>query len=97
MRHAAENDLLEWETEDGSTVVEIGMTSGRRQFDARQAAEIMGPELFATMGSMTLGNLEKIIKDESLEPDMRNRLKGLISKGNGNLKAYVKPKKKVIA
>lgn len=97
MRHAAENDLLEWETADGSTVVEIGITSGRRQFDAHQAAEIMGPELFSTMASMTLGNLEKIIKDESLDPDMRARLKRLISKGNGNLKAYVKPKKKVIA
>lgn len=96
MRHAAETDSLEWETDDGSTTVEIGMTAGRRGFDARQAAEIMGPELFATMGNMTLGNLEKIIKDESLDPEMRASLKTLISKGNGNLKVFIKPKKKVI-
>lgn len=96
MRHAAENDVLQWETADGSVIVEIGMTAGRRQFDAHQAAEIMGPKLFAQMGSMTVGNLEKIIKDTSLDPEMRETLKGLLVKGNGNLKAYIKPKKKVI-
>lgn len=96
MKYAAQNDTLEWETEDGSTTIEVGMTSGRREFPADRAAEIMGPELFAQMGNMTLGNLEKIIKDESLDPDMRQQLQSLITKGNGNLKVYAKPKVRII-
>lgn len=96
MLHASQNDVLQWETGDGSSIVEIGLTNARRQFDAQKAAEIMGPELFATMGNMTLGNLEKIIKDPSIEPDVKTALSALIHKGNGNLKATVKPKKTII-
>lgn len=95
MRHAAATDTLGWESGDGALEVEIGMTSAQRQFDARQAAEIMGPELFAQMGNMTLGNLDKIIKDPSVDAGIRDALKGLISKGNGNLKVFVKPKKRI--
>lgn len=96
MKYAAENDTLEWETEDGSTTIEVGMTNGRREFPADRAAEIMGPELFKQMGNMTLGNLEKIIKDESLDLEMRQKLQSLITKGNGNLKVYAKPKVRII-
>jgi hypothetical protein len=96
MRHAADIDMLEWETADGSTKVEVGLTAARRKVDAHQAAEIMGPELFAQMGNMTVGNLEKIIKDESLDPEMRDRLKNTMDKTNGNLKVFVKPKSKLI-
>ena len=56
----------------------------------------MGPELFAQMGSMTLGNLEKIIKDKSLPREMRDQLQGLISWTNGNLQLKVKPKKALL-
>jgi hypothetical protein len=94
-RHAAESDTLQWETGDGAHEVEVGV-GRRRQFPAHKAAEIMGPELFAQMGSMTLGNLEKIIKDESLPKDMRDQLSSLIAWTNGNLQLKVKPKKKLI-
>jgi len=96
MLHASQTDMLHWTTDDGTTEVEIGITGGRRSFDAQQAASIMGQDLFAQMGNMTLGNLEKIIKDESLDKDMRDRLAALIQPGNGNLKVFVKPKKTVI-
>ena len=95
MRYAAKSESLQWETGDGALEVEVGMTGARREFDARRAAEIMGPELFAQMGNMTLTNLDKIIKDGSVDQEIRTALKGLISKGNGNLKVFVKPKKKV--
>lgn len=95
MRHAAKAEILQWETGDGALEVEIGMTSARREFDAQRAAEIMGPELFAQMGNMTLGSLDKIIADQSVDEEIRTALKKLITKGNGNLKVFVKPKKKV--
>ena len=92
MRHAAEAQTLEWVTDDGAYEVEIA--SGRKRvFPADRAAKIMGPELFAQMGNMTLGNLEKIIKDESLDAGMRQELKDLISFTQGNLGVKIKPKK----
>lgn len=94
-RHAAEADILHWETADGAHEVEVGV-SRRRAFPANKAAEIMGPELFAQMGNMTLGNLDKIIKDESLPKDMRDKLQSLVNWTNGNLQLKVKPKKKLI-
>jgi hypothetical protein len=95
MRHAAKSEILQWETEDGAHEVEIGV-GRRRTFPANKAAEIMGPELFAQMGNMTLGNLEKLIKDTSLPEEMRVQLKNLIGWTNGNLAVKVKPKKKLI-
>lgn len=95
MRHAAETEHLSWETEDGAYEVEI-TSQRRRQFDPTQAAAIMGPELFAQMGNMTLTNLEKIIKDESLDKEMRDQLSELIGYTTGGLGVKVKPKKKII-
>jgi len=95
MRHAAENEILEWVTDNGEHQVEIGV-GRRRAFPANQAAEVMGPELFAQMGSMTLGNLEKIIKDESLDAEMRMKLQELITWTNGNLQLKIKPKKTIL-
>lgn len=95
MMHAAQTDVLSWETGDGTHEVEIGV-GRRRAFPADQAAKIMGPELFAQMGNMTLGNLEKIIKDESLDKSMRDELSNLISWTNGNLQLKIKTKTKVI-
>lgn len=95
MRHAAATDDLQWITGDEAYEVEIGV-GRRRAFPAHKAAEIMGGELFAQMGSMTLGNLEKLIKDESLDAGMRQQLKDLISWTNGNLQVSIKPKKKLL-
>lgn len=89
--YAATNDELNWTTADDSYQVDI--SAGRsRSFDAYQAAQIMGPELFAQMGKMTLGNLEKLIKDTSLDEDMRKQLKDLIYYENGNLRLNIKKK-----
>lgn len=94
MKHAAASEQLEWVTENGELEVQIGV-SRRRNFPAQRAAEIMGEQLFAQMGNMTLGNLEKIIKDESVEESVREELKGLIYWANGDLTVKIKPKKKL--
>lgn len=93
--HAATTDELNWETGDGA--YEVDISAGKaRVFPFHQAAEIMGPDLVAQMGNMTLGNLDKLIKDESLPADMRNKLAGLVSWTNGSLRLNIKPKKTVI-
>ena len=94
MLHAHTSQEVSWVTEDGSTEVEI-TAQRRREFPAHQAAAIMGPELFAQMGNLTLGNLDKIIKDESLDPAMREQLKSLIGWTTGGLGVKIKSKKTV--
>lgn len=92
MLHAAQTDQLEWADANGT--IDVAVTArGVRKFPADRAAEIMGPELFAQMGNMTITNLEKVIKDESLDPEMRAQLQGLIYKETGNLSLKIKPRK----
>jgi hypothetical protein len=97
MRHAANTDTLEWETSDGSFDVGIGMTSGRRGVNAEAALKILGEEKFKEVGSysMTVSAVEDLIKDPTVDSEVRNKLKSIITKGNGNLKLSVKPKKTV--
>ena len=92
--HAAQTDMLQWETGDGARMVEI-TAPNVRTFPFDQAAAIMGPDLVAQMGNMTLGNLDKIIKDESIDKSVRDALTGLITTTTGNLRLNIKPKKKV--
>lgn len=92
LRHAASQKMLEWETGDGAFEVEVKGGRGRA-YDSMAAAKIMGPELFAQMGNMTLGNLDKIIADESLPQEMRDQLKALIHWEQGNLQVKIKRKK----
>lgn len=93
LRLAAESETLDWDTTDGKYTASV--TVGRRRaFDSNAAAQIMGPELFAQMGSMTLGNLEKIIKDTSVPKEVRDQLSQLIYKTNGNPGLKIKPKQK---
>jgi hypothetical protein len=92
MLHAYKSEQTEWTTEDGNTSVEI-TAQRRREFQPAQAAQIMGPELFSQMGNMTLGNLEKIIGDESLDPAMRAQLKSLIGYTTGSVGVRIKSKK----
>jgi hypothetical protein len=92
MMHAAQSEMLEWETENGAHLVEI-TASRRRTVSAIRAAEIMGPELFAQVGNVTIGNLEKIIKDESIDPDVRKQLSSLFEWQSGSPTVKIKPKK----
>ncbi len=97
MRDAVNREELEWETSNGALDVIVGMTNGRRSVNAEAALQILGEETFQKYGSysMTVGSVEELIKDPTVDPEVRTKLKGTIFKGNGNLKLTVKPKKKV--
>lgn len=92
MQHAAMNEELAWDTEDGAYEVEIGASRGR-SFNFQHAARIMGPELVAQVGKMNLGELDKIIADESLPAEMRAQLKELLTWETKGLNVKIKRKK----
>lgn len=95
MKHAADIDQLEWDSMDGEFEIGVGLTSGRRSVNGQRAAEIMGPQLFGQLGSITVAKVEDLIKDTTLPQEMREQLKTTMSKSNGNLKAFAKRKKKI--
>jgi hypothetical protein len=97
MKHAANQDVLGWETRTGQEV-EIYMANGRRGVNAERAKEILGPDLFDTYGkqTMTVGTVEELIKDPEIPKEQRDALKSAITKSNGQLKVKVKKKRTVI-
>lgn len=89
LREAAEREELEYSTESIDVIV---TASRRRQIDASLVAQIIGPEMFSTLGSITLGVVDELIKDPSIPLEKRNELKKLIYYKTGDPKAKVKPK-----
>lgn len=94
MKHAAMTEILEWETSDGREV-EVYTSNGRRSVNAERAQELLGPDLFAQYGkqTMTVSAVEELIKDPTIPPEVRAKLKTTISKGIGQLKVKVSKKK----
>jgi RecB family exonuclease len=94
---AATEDQLEWQSEQpNGQVMDVKVGSyRRRKFPAHEAAQIMGMDLFAQVGSLTIGKLDEIIKDQSLDADMRQRLADLIQWETTGLKLDIKPKKTI--
>lgn len=78
LKMAEDGDLYEWETE-----VNIGKVTakGRRNVDSERAAKVLGGELMMKYGSINVGTLETIIKDEpSLSDSDRSVLKQMLAK-----------------
>jgi hypothetical protein len=94
MKHAAKTEVLDWETTDGREV-SVFTTNGRRSVNAERVQELLGEKLFAKYGktSMTVTALDELIKDPTLDPLTRKKLKDTITKGNGQLKVKVSKKK----
>ena len=83
MKDAAEKDELEWVTEDGN--YSVGITVARRRsVDASLVASAIGPERFSKLGSITLTEVDNLLKDESLSPDQRQQIQASISKTTGS-------------
>lgn len=85
-------DVFEWQ--DDAFTMEIGQTKGRRQIDADRAEMVVGSEVMRKYGgqSLTIGNLEKMLKSDDITDEQKKRLRGLIDTPPGNPKIIVKPK-----
>lgn len=95
LKEAHERKELEWDTEDGTHRIEIKM-SRRRQIDASEVQEIIGPELFGKLGNITLGVVDDLVKDPNLSDEQHEALKKLIYYKNGDPKPKVKKVTKLV-
>lgn len=88
MKEAEAKDLFEWETDD----VKVAITaSKRRQVNSNAVANIVGAEVTKKYGNFTLGNVDKMMADESIPLQVRAEVKRLIGVKWGQPSAKVEP------
>lgn len=75
-----ENDTTEFATEDTQVHITVG---NRRGVDAERAAQVIGPELVAQHGSLTMAAVDKMLKGSELTPEQKVALRGLITRSFG--------------
>lgn len=91
MGYLEQNDVFEIEL--GDVIVEAAI-SGRRYVNAEQAAEIIGPELLARHGNLTVSAVEGLLKGGELTPEQKSALRRTIGKNKGapSIKTHKKKK-----
>lgn len=88
VKEAEARDEISWDTGD----VHVDITASRRRtLNSHSAAKVLGPELTAKYGTFTLGNIDKILKEENLTLEQREALKEAIGVKWGEPSAKVKP------
>ena len=87
---AKKQDRIKWDVDDVEVV--IGSRGTRGITDVKRAADIIGPDLMAKNGKLTVGAVDDLIASGVLDDDQVTRLKGLIGKTYADPKVNIKPK-----
>lgn len=89
LKHMQNEDILDLDL--GQDIVQV-TASKRRQVDAERALRIIGPDMAAKFGSITMGNIDKLMKDPSLTSEQRSQLAQMIRVKVGEPAIKVTPK-----
>lgn len=88
VEHARQSDAVEWTSETGHSVALV--SKSRRGIDASRAAQVLGPDLMSRYGGLTMGNLDKLLKGDELEPAQKDQLKVLITRSYSDPSVQIK-------
>lgn len=85
-----ENNTLAFNTDETSMEIVV---SGKRGVDAERAATVIGPDIVAKHGSITMAEVDKLLKGSELDDEQKTALRGLITRtvGNPNVKTKERP------
>jgi hypothetical protein len=87
MAQARNEDMTEWETDN----YEVKFTSSKRRVvDSHEAGLILGPQVMAQMGKLSISDVDKLLKGDELSPNQKSLLRGAIREN------YSDPKPKVV-
>lgn len=91
LAEAKEEDVFSFESD--SNIINIGVSS-RRAVDADRVELIVGEEIFSKFGgrSLTMGNLDKMLKSPLLTDEQKAQVRGMIYKSHGEPRVSVKAK-----
>lgn len=82
MGHLRDSDMLEYEADNGITVYVTAQN--KRVVDSTRLAEIIGPEAFSRIGTVTVGKVDALVKSGALPDDQASAVKQAIKKERGN-------------
>lgn len=86
---AKENDEIEGETEN----YEVRFTARKTRYvEDFEVAEILGPEKFATIGKVTMGEIDRLLKSKELSAVQKSLLRGAVKDKFGDMKPKVTKK-----
>lgn len=80
LEYCEESGVLDFDT--GRTKVQV-TARGQRKVDSERIARIVGPDIMSRYGTIGVGDVDKIIKNENLTPKQQNEMKSLIRKEYG--------------
>lgn len=84
---AAEQDMTEFDTPDARVKI---VASRRRKADPQRVASIIGEDLFAQMGSFTVGAIDTLLKGNDITPEQKAALRSMaITSAVGNPRPVV--------
>ena len=86
VKHARELDVSAFEV--GPFNVKMSVSS-RRNMNLPEVIEVLGKDLIKKYGSITMANIDKIIKNEDITLEQKEKIKGLIYKTYGDPKPTV--------
>jgi hypothetical protein len=91
MREFEENCIDPVEGVTGETVIATIGGRKERKFPAERVAKLIGPDLMADYGTLTLGKLDELMKSDKLDDDTKSQIKSLIRKVPGKPTVRTKP------
>lgn len=89
LKEAEAENKIDWVVDD--VIVEI-TASKRRNVNSNAVANIVGPALTSKYGNFTLGNVDKMLKENELNEAQKTELRNLIGIKWGQPSAKVKPR-----
>lgn len=88
--YCEDEDILDFVTPNVTVKVDA---SRRRVIDAQRAADVIGSEMIAKYGGLTIGAVEAMLKGAELTDNQKSELKQLITVNIGNPTLKIKAKK----
>lgn len=85
-------DANGWEELESDDLTIVARGRRTRVLDTGDVAEVLGPDLFAKYGNMTVSAAEKLLKSSELTPEQRDALNSLFRYKTGNPSVRVVPK-----
>lgn len=84
LKQAEADDVEEYVDEEAGITVSIGARRTRMLRDTEEALALIGPDLAKKYGGMTMTSLDKLLKDEPIDPALEAQLRRLIGYKSGN-------------
>lgn len=88
--YSRKEDILQWDAGEYEVVFKPGR--GQRTVNAREIADIVGADIFKTIGTVNLKSIDELLKSDELTDEQKKEIKDSMGFQGGALKAQVTKK-----